>query len=53
MACLMEKEICTPLGSFIRKKSVQLSINKQHRADLDEILGNSREIVQDVSVSFH
>lgn len=50
MACLMEKEICGPLGSFITNKSVQLSINKQHRKDLDDILGKSREIVHDVSL---
>ncbi len=45
----MEKEICSPLASFITNKNVQLSINKQHRNDLDEILGKSHEIVQDVS----
>jgi hypothetical protein len=49
MACLMEKEICGPLGSFIMNKTVQLAINKQHRNDLDEILIKSHEIVQDVS----
>jgi hypothetical protein len=45
----MEKEICGPLGSFITNKNVQLSINKQHRNDLDEILVQSREIVHEVS----
>jgi hypothetical protein len=49
MACLMEKQICTPLGSFIINKSVQLSINKQHRGDLDEVLARSHAIVKDVS----
>jgi hypothetical protein len=49
MACLLEKEICVPLGSFITNKSVQLSINKHHRRDLNEILEKSHEIVQDVS----
>ncbi len=49
MACLMEKEICGPLGSFIINKNAQLLINKQHRQDLDDILGKSREMVQDVS----
>lgn len=49
MACLLEKEICGPLGSFIINKSVQLTINKQHRSDLDEILEKSHEIAQDVS----
>jgi hypothetical protein len=49
MACLMEKEICGPLGSFITNKNVQLMINKQHRTDLDEILSKSHAIVQDVS----
>ncbi len=45
----MEKQISIPLGSFIINKSVQLSINKQHRADLDDILSKSHEIVKDVS----
>ena len=49
MACLMEKEISGPLGSFIINKNVQLSINKQHRCDLDEILEKSHAIAQDVS----
>jgi hypothetical protein len=52
MACLMEKQISGPLGSFITSKSVQLSINKQHRNDLDEILGKSHAIVQEVNISF-
>ncbi len=45
----MEKEICGPLGSFITNKTVELSINKQHRFDLDTILAASHEIVQEVS----
>ena len=45
----MEKEISGPLTSFVIKKSVQLSINKQHRTDLDEILKKSHEIVHEVS----
>jgi len=50
MACLMEKEISGPLGSFITNKNLQLTINKQHRADLDEILSESQQMVHDVSV---
>lgn len=50
MACLMEKEICGPLGCFITNQSLQLTINKQHRTDLDEILQRSHAIVRDVRV---
>lgn len=46
----MEKEIYYPLGNFITNKSLLLAINKQHRADLDEILKDSHEIVQKVKV---
>ena len=46
----MEKEIYHPLGNFITNKSLLLAINKQHRADLDEILKDSHEIVQEVKV---
>lgn len=49
MACLMEKEISGPLTNFINQKNIQLTINKQHRHDLDDILRISHEIVQDVS----
>ncbi|CAF1008539.1 unnamed protein product [Adineta steineri] len=52
MACLMEKEICIPLGSFITSKSVQLSINKQHRSDLNEILEKSHEIVRELQEEY-
>lgn len=45
----MEKEICGSLGNFIINKNIQLSINKQYRNDLDEIVGTSHQIVQDVS----
>ena len=45
----MEKEICGPLGSLMTNKSVQLSINKHHRRDFDEILEKSHEIIQEVS----
>jgi hypothetical protein len=45
----MEKEICGPLGSFITNRSVQLSINRQHRTDLNEILEKSHDIVKEVS----
>lgn len=44
----MEKEISTPLGSFITQKTAQLSINKQHRTDLDEILKTSHQLVRQV-----
>ncbi len=49
MACSMEKEICGPLGSFITNRSIQLSINRQHRTDLNEILEKSHDIVKEVS----
>ncbi len=52
MACSMEKEICGPLGSFITNRSVQLSINRQHRTDLNEILEKSHDIVKEVSWDF-
>ncbi|CAF2552651.1 unnamed protein product [Rotaria sp. Silwood2] len=52
MACLMEKEICTPLASFITNKSVELSINKQHRSDLHEILETSHNIVQELQKEY-
>jgi hypothetical protein len=44
----MEKEICGPLSSFIINKSLQISINKEHRRDFDEILTQSHEIVHQV-----
>jgi hypothetical protein len=44
----MEKNLSGPLTSFITNKTLQLSINKEHRRDLDEILEKSREIVQEV-----
>lgn len=50
MACLMEKEISGPLGSFITNKNLQLTINKQHRTDLDEILSESQNMVHNVSL---
>lgn len=46
----MEKEICNPLGCFITNKNVLLSINKQHRADLDAILKETHQIVEEVSI---
>ncbi|CAF0922143.1 unnamed protein product [Rotaria sp. Silwood1] len=52
MACLMEKEICTPLASFITNKSVELSINKQHRCDLHEILETSHDIVEELQEEY-
>ncbi|CAF0940712.1 unnamed protein product [Rotaria sordida] len=52
MACLMEKEICTPLASFITNKSVELSVNRQHRCDLHEILETSHAIVQDLQEGY-
>jgi hypothetical protein len=48
MACLMEKEICTPLESFTTAKTRQLAINREHRRDLDELLKTSHEILQEV-----
>ena len=45
----MEKDVCTPLLSFMIQKSDELFINKQHRYDLDEVVNKSREIVRDVS----
>ncbi|CAF1527991.1 unnamed protein product [Adineta ricciae] len=46
MACLMEKEIAGQLGCFTTSKSIQLSINKQCRNDLNDIVNKSHEIVQ-------
>ncbi|CAF3809547.1 unnamed protein product [Rotaria magnacalcarata] len=51
MACLMEKEICAPLTSFVTNKNVELTINKQHRRDLNDILERSHEIVQEVTMN--
>ena len=44
----MEKEICRPLSSFVINKTLQLSINKEYRRDLDNIIGRSHEIIQEV-----
>ncbi|UJR36286.1 hypothetical protein I4U23_029015 [Adineta vaga] len=52
MACLMEKEICGPLGCFIINKNIQLSINKQHRRDLNEIVDKSHDIVHELQEEY-
>lgn len=46
----MEKEISGSLTNLISRKTLQLTINKQYRNDLDEILRTSHGIVHDVSV---
>ncbi|UJR09808.1 hypothetical protein I4U23_014034 [Adineta vaga] len=38
VACIMEKNICAPLSCFIINKTLQLSINKEHRRDFDKII---------------
>jgi len=48
VACVMEKQISVPLTNFRIYQTFQLIINKEHRRDFDEILKNSREIVEQV-----
>jgi hypothetical protein len=48
VACVMEKQISVPLTNFRTYQTFQLTINKEHRRDFDEILKNSREIVEQV-----
>jgi len=47
VACVMEKQICIPLKDFRTYQTFQLTTNKEHRREFDEILKNSREIVED------
>ena len=49
----MEKEIAGQLGCFTTSKSIQLSINKQCRNDLNDIVNKSHEIVQKVSLEIY
>jgi hypothetical protein len=44
----MEKEICQPLINFRNHKTLQLTLNKEHRRDFDEIISTSQEIVQEI-----
>lgn len=53
MACLMEKEISAPLASFLTTKTFELSTNKQHHYDLNNIVKTSHDIVQEVSEKFY
>ena len=48
IACRMEKEISGPLGTSIISKTLELSINRNHRLDLDQVLDASHDILQQV-----
>lgn len=47
VASVMETQVSQPLGHFRTIKSLQLNINKQQRADLEEILRQGQEIVRE------
>lgn len=44
----MEEEICRQLTTCITNKTLQLTIYKDQRRDLDQILNKGHEFVQEV-----
>ncbi|CAF1223630.1 unnamed protein product [Rotaria sp. Silwood1] len=52
VACIMEKEICGQLTNCVMNKTLQLTLNKEYRHDLDEILEKSHEYVQELQEEY-
>ncbi|CAF1421947.1 unnamed protein product [Adineta steineri] len=52
VSCIMEKNIYGPLSSFVTNKSLQLTINREHRRDLDKITEKGHEMVKELKEEY-